>query len=215
MAACQAPPSLGFSRQEQYHTLKCSVSSSIQHPSWCLQQSCEVGIIINPIYRWGNWSSRCGSNLPKVMRFGTSGRRTQVCILQSQPPTLPLLGWAAERAAACAEVVILNTLNPEIAVKRLSRQEHRKKGQHSEKLQKPGGPWWQKGNTRDWCPDVLEERTSLSPMSREGWCQDRAKTWRWPEALWENRTCQLGAEKSRQVTGRGKPAALLKSWIFR
>ena len=57
----------------------------------------------------------------------------------------------------------MNTLNPEIAVKRLSGQEHRKKGQHSEKLQKPGGPWWQKGNTRDWCPDVLEERTSLSP----------------------------------------------------
>ena len=38
------------SKDTQYHALKCSVSSSIQHPSWCLQQSCEVGIIINPIY---------------------------------------------------------------------------------------------------------------------------------------------------------------------
>ena len=93
------------------------------------------------------------------MRFGTSGSGIQVRILQSQSPTLPLLGRAAEQTTVCAEVVILNTLNPEIAVKRLSRQEHKKKGQHSEKLQRPGGPWWQKGYTRDRCPDVLEERT--------------------------------------------------------
>ena len=80
-------------------------------------------------------------------------------------------------------MVTVNTVNPEIGVKRLSRQARREEGQHPEKLQQPGGPWWQKGDTRDGCPEVLEERASLRPMPREGWSQDRAEARRWPETL--------------------------------
>lgn len=40
-----------------------------------------------------------GSNLPKVVRFGTGGSGTRVRTLRSQPPTLPLPGGAAEQRA--------------------------------------------------------------------------------------------------------------------
>ena len=40
-----------------------------------------------------------GSNLPEVVRFGTSGSGTRVHVLRSQPPTLPLPGRAAEQRA--------------------------------------------------------------------------------------------------------------------
>ena len=30
--------------------------------------------------------------------------------------------------------------------------------------------WWERGETRDWCPGGPDRKASLSPMPREVWC---------------------------------------------